>query len=175
MSEIDSPILTITDISFKLGSVILVEIRDIKNFRSPSQLLAYAGAESSVSTSGINQIETGRMVKWGSSQLRWAVHGPVKLMSIWSSMRVYFQKKLAEVNHFNVTISHIVRKLVRIIYNYRKIINLMSSRKWLLTDHLKNFLCLRFLCHTFKSFPNYAIQTFHFVLDVFLMISLYKK
>ncbi|HGW2901385.1 TPA: transposase [Enterococcus faecalis] len=51
MSEIDSPILTIPGIGFKLGSVILAEIRDIKNFRSPDQLLAYAGAEPSVSTS----------------------------------------------------------------------------------------------------------------------------
>ena len=51
MSEIDSPILTIPGIGFKLGSVILAEIRDIKNFRSPDQLLVYAGAEPSVSTS----------------------------------------------------------------------------------------------------------------------------
>lgn len=51
VSEIDSPILTIPGISFKLGSVILAEIRAIKNFRSPNQLLAYAGAEPSVSTS----------------------------------------------------------------------------------------------------------------------------
>ena len=59
MSEIDSPILTIPGIEFKLGSVILAEIRDIKNFRSPNQLLAYADAEPSVSTSGMNQTETG--------------------------------------------------------------------------------------------------------------------
>lgn len=72
MSEIDSPILTIPGIIFKLGSVILDEIRDIKNFLSPNQLLAYAGAEPSISTSGKNQTETGRMVKRGSSQLRWA-------------------------------------------------------------------------------------------------------
>lgn len=41
-SEIDSPILTILGISFKLGCVILAEIRDIKNLGSPNQLLAYA-------------------------------------------------------------------------------------------------------------------------------------
>lgn len=93
MSEIDSPILTIPGIVYKLGSVILVEIRDIKNFRSPNQLLAYAGAEPSVSTSGMNQTETGRMVKRGSSQLRWALHESARLMPIWSpSMRVYFRK-----------------------------------------------------------------------------------
>ena len=83
ISEIDSPILTILGISYKLGSVILDEIRDIKNFRSPNQLLVYAGAEPSVSTSGMNQTETGRMVKRGSSQLRWALNESVRLMFIW--------------------------------------------------------------------------------------------
>lgn len=58
MSEIDSHILKIPGISFKLGNVILAEIQDIKNFGSPNQLLAFAGAESSVSTSGMNQTET---------------------------------------------------------------------------------------------------------------------
>lgn len=121
MSEIDSAILTIPGIGFKLGSVILAEIRDINNFRSPNQLLAYASAEHSVSTSGMNQTETGRMVKHGSSQLRWALHESARLMSIWSpSMRVYFQKKLAEEKHYNVAISHVVRKLVRIIYQLLK-------------------------------------------------------
>ncbi len=121
MSEIDSPVITIPGISFKLGSVILAEIRDIKNFRSPNQLLAYAGAEPSVSTSGMNQIETGRMVKRGSSQLRWALHESVRIMFIWSpSMRVYFQKKLSEGKHYNVAISHVFRKLVRIIYQLLK-------------------------------------------------------
>lgn len=94
VSEIDSPLLTIPGISFKLGSIILAEIRDIKNFRSPNQLLAYAGAEPLISTFGMKQTEIGRMVKRGSSHLRWALHEAARLMSIWSpSMHVYFQKK----------------------------------------------------------------------------------
>ena len=61
------------------------------------------------------------MVKRGSSQLRWALHEAARLMSIWlPSMRVYFQKKLAEGKHCNVAISHVVRKLVRIIYQLLK-------------------------------------------------------
>lgn len=69
MNEIDSSILSIPGIGITLGSVILAEIRDIDNFKSPNQLLAYAGCDPSVSTSGINQIETGHMVKRGSSHL----------------------------------------------------------------------------------------------------------
>ncbi|WP_430617416.1 hypothetical protein IGI86_002682 [Enterococcus sp. AZ188] len=121
MSEIDSPIITIPGIGNGLGSVILAEIRDIKNFRSPNQLLAYAGAEPSVSTSGMNQLESGKMVKRGSSYLRWALHEGARLMSIWSpSMRVYLAKKLDEGKHYNVAISHVVRKLVRIIFQLLK-------------------------------------------------------
>lgn len=117
MSETDSLILTIPSIDFKLGSVILAEIRDINNFRSPNQLRA----EPSISTSRMNQTETGRMVKRGSSQLCWALHEAARLMSIWSpSMRVYFQKKLAEGKHYNVAVSHVGRKLVRIIYQLQK-------------------------------------------------------
>ena len=117
MSEIDSPIITIPGIGNGLGSVILAEIRDIKNFRSPNQLLAYAGAEPSISTSGMNQLESGKMVKRGSSHLRWALYEGARLMSIWSpSMRVYFGKKLDEGKHYNVALSHVVRKLVRILF-----------------------------------------------------------
>lgn len=62
MSETDSPILTIPSIGFKLGSIILAEIRDIKNFRSPNQLLSYAGAEPSVSTSGMNRLKPAELL-----------------------------------------------------------------------------------------------------------------
>lgn len=121
MQELDSPILSIPGVGITLGSIILAEIRDIDNFKSPNQLLAYAGCEPSVSTSGINQLETGRMVKRGSSQLRWALHEAARLMSIWSpSMRIYLDKKRSEGKHYNVAISHVVKKLVRIIFQLLK-------------------------------------------------------
>lgn len=121
MKEIDSPILTIPGIGITLGSIILAEIRDIKNFQSPNQLLAYAGCEPSVSTSGLQQSQTGHMVKLGSTQLRWALHEAARLMAIWSpSMRRYLDKKLDEGKHFNVAISHAVKKLVRILYQLLK-------------------------------------------------------
>lgn len=121
MAEIDSPILSIPGIGITLGSVILAEIRDIDNFKSPNQLLAYAGCEPSVSTSGTNQTETGHMVKRGSSQLRWALHEAARLMSIYSpSMRLYLDKKRSEGKHYGVAISHVVKKLVRIIFQLLK-------------------------------------------------------
>lgn len=62
MKEIDSPIRSIPGIGLTLGSIILAEIRDVHNFKYPNQLLAYAGCEPSVSTSGKNQLESGHMV-----------------------------------------------------------------------------------------------------------------
>lgn len=121
MKEIDSPILSIPGISLTLGSIILAEIRDVHNFQSLNQLLAYAGCEPSVSTSGTNQLESGNMVKRGSSQLRWALHEAARLMAIWSpSMRRYLDKKRSEGKHFNDAISHVVKKLVRIIFQLLK-------------------------------------------------------
>lgn len=121
MDEMDSPILSIPGIGITLGSIILAEIRDINNFKTPNQLLAYAGCEPSISTSGTNQLETGHMVKRGSSRLRWALHEAARLMSIWSpSMRLYLDKKRSEGKHYGVAISHVVKKLVRIIFQLLK-------------------------------------------------------
>lgn len=121
MNEINSPLLSVPGIGKKLGAVILAEIRSIDNFKTPAQLLAFAGSEPSISTSGENQTETGHMVKRGSSQLRWALHEAARLCAIWSpSMRQYYQKKLDEGKHYNVAISHVVKKLVRIIFHILK-------------------------------------------------------
>jgi transposase len=66
MQTIKSPLLTVPGIGNTLGSIILAELRNIASFRSPGQVLALAGSEPSVSTSGENQVETGHMVKRGS-------------------------------------------------------------------------------------------------------------
>ncbi|GEQ49117.1 IS110 family transposase [Tetragenococcus koreensis] len=121
MQTVDSPITTIPGIGTKLGAVILAEIRSIDNFKSPAQLLAFSGSEPSISTSGENQTESGKMVKRGSSQLRWALHESARLCSIWSpSMRDYYDKKRAEGKHYNIVLSHVTKKLVRIIFQLLK-------------------------------------------------------
>lgn len=161
MSEIDSPILTIPGVGFKLEGVILAEIRDIKYFRSPNQLLAYTGAEPSISTSGMNQTETGRMVKRSSSQLRWALHESAKLMSIWSpSMRVYFQKKLAEGKHYNVALSHVVRKLVRIIYQLLRDNNPYEEQKMIVNWPFQKSLLPKVFSHAFNRIQTMLFKLF---------------
>lgn len=72
MSTIESPLESIPGISTILGSIILAEIKDIHNFRTNAQLLAFAGLEPSVRQSGLIENE-GKMVKRGSTHLRWAL------------------------------------------------------------------------------------------------------
>ena len=116
MTEINSPIISITGIGERLGAVILAEIRDINNFNSPSQLQAFAGLDPKVNQSGESD-KTGKMVKRGSPHLRWALIQAARSATNWSpSLNVYLQKKLAEGKHYNCAISHVAKKLIRIIF-----------------------------------------------------------
>lgn len=120
MREISSPITSIPGISNRLGSVILSEINNVNNFKSPSQVLAFAGMEPSINQSGAHD-GTGKIVKRGSSSLRWALHQAARLVAIHSPLfRTYLQKKLNEGKHYNVALTHVAKKLVRVIFHLLK-------------------------------------------------------
>lgn len=120
MAKINSPITSITGIGNRLGSVILAEIRNIHNFKSPGQLLAFAGLEPSVFQSGQYNRE-GYMVKRGSTFLRWALIQAAKLAARFSpTFKTYLHKKLAEGKHYSVAITHVAKKLVRVIFHLLK-------------------------------------------------------
>lgn len=60
---------------------------------------------------------TGIMVKQGSPHLRWAMHNATRLAAQYSpTFRSYFEKKLVEGKHYNVALSHVAKKLIRIIF-----------------------------------------------------------
>jgi transposase len=120
MNDIASPITSIPGISNRLGSVIISEIRNINNFKTPAQLLAFAGMEPSVHQSGTHDGK-GKMVKRGSSSLRWALHQAARLVAIHSPLfKLYLHKKLAEGKHYNVALTHVAKKLVRVIFHLLK-------------------------------------------------------
>lgn len=117
MDKLDSPIVTIPGISYRLGSIIIAEIGGIHNFNNPSQLLAFAGMEPSIYQSGQYQ-GTGKMVKRGSPHLRWAMYHASRLISIYSpTFKAYYEKKLSEGKHYNVVLSHVAKKLIRVIFH----------------------------------------------------------
>ncbi|CCJ66336.1 Mobile element protein [Leuconostoc pseudomesenteroides 4882] len=60
---------------------------------------------------------TGKIVKRGSTSLRWALCQAAEYASHWSpTLRQYRQKKLDEGKHYYVVMTHVAKKLVRIIY-----------------------------------------------------------
>lgn len=57
------------------------------------------------------------MEKRGSRYLRYALFNAAKHVCIWdASFAAYLAKKRSEGKHYNVAISHAVKKLVRLIF-----------------------------------------------------------
>ena len=73
MDEINSPILTIPGISYRMGAMILAEIGDFNRFDSPDKILAYAGMSPSTYQSGQLDNCYSHMEKRGSRYLRYAL------------------------------------------------------------------------------------------------------
>ncbi len=118
MDELQSPILSVPGISYGLGSVIISEIGSIKNFDSPYKLLAFAGLDPSTYQSGKFAASNMRMVKRGSPYLRWALLEAARLIAMRdNTFKAYYQKKKIEGKHHYVALSHVAKKLVRVIYH----------------------------------------------------------
>ena len=121
MDEINSPILTIPGISYRMGAMILAEIGDFSRFDSPDRILAYAGISPSTYQSGQLDNCYAHMEKRGSRYLRYALYNATKYVCHWDkSFAAYLAKKRAEGKHYNVALSHASKKLVRLIFAMEK-------------------------------------------------------
>ena len=121
MNEIDSPILSIPGINYRMGAMILAEIGDFNRFDSPDKILAYAGLSPSTYQSGQLISSHSKMEKRGSRYLRYALFNAAKYVCIWDpTFAAYLAKKRAEGKHYNVAISHAAKKLVRVIFHLVK-------------------------------------------------------
>ena len=121
MDTINSPLLTIPGISYRMGAMILAEIGNFRRFDSPDKILAYAGMSPSTYQSGQLDNCYSHMEKRGSRYLRYALYNATKYVCHWDkSFRTYLAKKRAEGKHYNVALSHATKKLVRIIYAMEK-------------------------------------------------------
>ncbi|MEE3417288.1 MAG: IS110 family transposase [Prevotella sp.] len=118
MDEINSPILTIPGISYRMGAMIIAEIGDFDNFSSPDKILAYAGLAPSIYQSGQFTASYSRMEKRGSRYLRYALFNSTKYVCQWDdTFAEYLAKKRNEGKHYYVAISHACKKLIRVIYH----------------------------------------------------------
>ena len=121
MIELNSPVISVPGISYTLGAMILAEIGDIKNFRNPAKLLAFAGLDPSLYQSGKFTADRTPMVKHGSSYLRYAiVQGATSARRYAPEFRAYYDKKIAQNKHYLVAISHVAKKLTRVIFSLLK-------------------------------------------------------
>ena len=121
MDEIHSPILSIPGINYRMGAMIIAEIGDFNRFDSPDKILAYAGFSPSTYQSDQLDGAYSHMEKRGSRYLRYALYNAAKYVCHWdSTFAEYLAKKRAEGKHYNVAISHAIKKLVRVIYHLEK-------------------------------------------------------
>ena len=121
MDELHSPITTIPGLGFRMAAMILAEVGDFTRFDSPDKLLAYAGMSPSTYQSGQLKNCYPHMEKRGSRYLRYALYNATKYVCHWNPVFAkYLAKKRAEGKHYNVALSHAMKKLVRLIYALQK-------------------------------------------------------
>ena len=116
IEEIRPHYMTVPGIGPLSAAIIYAEYGDVSNFDSPAQMLAFAGLEPGISESG-TESHGGRMVKHGSSQLRYALMNcALPLIRFDMTFAAYYAKKRAEGKPHRVAMSHVTKKLVRVIF-----------------------------------------------------------
>ncbi len=121
MDELHPPILSIPGMGVHSAAMILAEIGDFSNFESPDKILAYAGCSPSTYQSGKLTNCYAHMEKRGSRYLRYALYNATKYVCHWNPVFAeYLAKKRSEGKHYNVALSHAMKKLVRLIYALQK-------------------------------------------------------
>ena len=114
---INPPMLSIPGIGALSAAIILSEYGDFGKYDSPSKMLSFAGLEPGYFQSGQSQ-HTGRMVKHGSSHLRYAVMNCcLPLITNEPVFAEYYAKKRAEGKPHRVAMTHVAKKLLRVIYS----------------------------------------------------------
>ena len=116
IEEVHPHYMSIPGIGPISAAVIYSEYGDLSNFSTPAQMLAFAGIEPGINESG-TESHGGRMVKHGSSQLRYVlINCCLPLIRFDMTFATYYAKKRAEGKPHRVAITHVAKKLVRVIY-----------------------------------------------------------
>ena len=120
IKELNPRMLTIPGIGEISAASILSEFGDINNFSSPNKMLAFAGLEPSIIESGTLQ-SNGKMVKHGSGHLRYNLMNTATIILKFSpTFYDYYLKKRSEGKCHRVALSHVCKKLIRVIYSLEK-------------------------------------------------------
>ena len=116
IEEVHPHYMSVPGIGPLSAAVIYSEYGDISNFTNSGQMLAFAGIEPGINESG-TESHGGRMVKRGSSQLRYTlINCCLPLIRFDMTFATYYAKKRGEGKPHRVAITHVAKKLIRVIY-----------------------------------------------------------
>ena len=120
IKELNPRMLSIPGLGEISAAIILSEYGDINNFSSPNKMLAFAGLEPSIIQSG-TLTSNGKMVKHGSGHLRYAIMNiALSVLRYSPTFYDYYLKKRSEGKCHRVALSHVCKKLIRVIYTLEK-------------------------------------------------------
>ena len=120
IKDLNPRILTIPGLGKISAAIILSEYGDISNFSSSNKMLAFAGLEPSIIQSGTLE-HNGKMVKHGSGHLRYAIMNIAMTILRYSpTFYDFYLKKRSEGKCHRVALSHVCKKLIRVIYTLEK-------------------------------------------------------
>lgn len=116
MKTINTHITTIPGIGITTAAIIYSEIGNFNSFSSADKIVAFAGLEPAFYQSGTKE-SIGKMVKHGSSLLRYALmNATIPLINYSPKFSKYYCKKRSEGKSHRVALSHLAKKLVRVMY-----------------------------------------------------------
>ena len=116
IKELNPPILSIKGIGIISCAGIISEFGDLSRFKSADACVAFAGIEPSISQSGTESY-TGHMVKHGSGHLRYFLMNAADYVFMHEPIFTeFYYKKRNEGKSHRVALTHVAKKLVRIIY-----------------------------------------------------------
>ena len=111
---------TIKGIGVISAAAIISEYGVFSLFDSPDKMLSFAGLEPAVYQSG-NSKTFGKMVKRGSPYLRYTIMNCAETLLVHNPrLYDYYNKKRNEGKPHRVALTHVAKKLIRIIYKIEK-------------------------------------------------------
>jgi len=116
ITKLNPPTLSIKGVGAISAAVIVSEYGNFSRFISPNKMLSFAGLEPGYFQSGTYE-HGGRMVKRGSSPLRCTLMNCSRSIRLHNeTFAAYYLKKISEGKPHCVALSHVAKKLVRLIF-----------------------------------------------------------
>lgn len=120
IKDLNPPTLSIPGIGVISCASIISEFGDISKFNNAGQMLSFAGLEPGIIESG-TMSSKGKMVKRGSGYLRQSLMNvSMVVISNNHTFYDYFHKKMNEGKPYRVALSHVCKKLIRVIFILEK-------------------------------------------------------